>query len=363
MHIVIIGAGVLGCATARLLSYAVPHHKITVLDAAEIPGSQTSRWNSGVIHAGMHLKPSSLKARFAREGRNLVISYCEKNEISFSQRGMIIAATVWDALRIFEQAPEFLRILRNAKRLSVHVELVTGRHIQRLEPSVRAVAGLFVREVGIIDQRAFVASLYREALAFGAQFHFKEKVEKLIRLRDSGFIVKTQKGEWQANLLINVAGPHAAQIASLAGYAPQVSFVRGEYVTAGKAHEYGITHLVYPIPRAGEGGLGVHLTPTTSGNLLIGPNAIPVLDPDDLGHRVARWSVEDFRDRVRPLWRPAKTAPLTLSGAGIRCKSSLGDFLFQVSKRELHAIGYESPGLTAALSAAQHIVEKLTDVL
>ena len=58
--IIIIGAGVVGCAISRELSkYEL---KVLVIEKEDDVAGSTSKANSGVMHAGYHKAPGSLKA-------------------------------------------------------------------------------------------------------------------------------------------------------------------------------------------------------------------------------------------------------------------------------------------------------------
>ncbi len=358
MHIVIIGAGVLGCAIARHVRQRYPIHNVTVLEEQAGPGLVTSKHNSGVLHAGMHLKPGSLKAALAQRGHQYALDFCRQKRIAVKQSGMLITGTWRDGLSAFQQAPEFLRILRQGKRLGIHLDVLSPWQIRQREPHVRGLVGIVADDVAIVDREQYVAEIFNDARAAGATFTFSAPVTAVTRT-SSVWELQTPHGAVRADLLINAAGTHAQAVARWCGVHHPVHYVRGEYAEVVGGNQGRFHSLVYPTPRPGEGGLGVHITPTVDGRLLLGPNTVAVQHPDDYGDSVPRAALEFFRDRVAPFWPGVHDVQLALGPAGIRTKSASGDFVFHLHDRALHVFGYESPGFTAALAAAEFIAQKL----
>lgn len=359
MHIVIIGAGVLGCAIARHVRQRYPMHDVTVLEAQAGPGLVTSKHNSGVLHAGMHLKPGSLKATLAQRGRQYALDFCRRKGITVQQSGMLIAGTWRDGRSAFQQAPEFIRILRQGKRLGIHLQVLFPWQMRKREPQVRGLIGIVADDVAIVDREQYVAEIFNDACAAGATFAFSTPVTAITR-GHVAWEVQTPHGLVRADVLINAAGTHAQTVASWCGVKHTVLYVRGEYAEVVGGNQGRFLSLVYPTPRPGEGGLGVHITPTVDGRLLLGPNTVPVQQSDDYGDIVPRAPLGFFRDRVAPFWPDVRNVQLTFGPAGIRTKSAGGDFVFHLQDQALHILGYESPGFTAALAAAEHCTHVLS---
>lgn len=357
MHIVIIGAGVVGCAIARHICMRRPEMDVTVLEAREGPGLVTSKQNSGVFHAGMHLKPESLKAKLAVRGRSYALNFCKAKGIQLKHSGMLIVGSWRDGANAIQQAPEFMRILRQGKHLGIQLDVLTPWQIRKREPHVRALIGIAADDVAIVDGAAYVRAIYDDARLGGADFYFGAPVTCIRRHGWFSWEIQTPQGMFPANYVINAAGPNAQQIAEMCDVKHDVHYVRGEYAEVVGGNQDRFRSLVYPVPRPGEGGLGVHITPTVDGRLLLGPNTVTVQNPDDLGSLVPRTSVEFFRDRVAPFWPGVRNVQLALGPAGMRTKSATGDFQFLEQAESLHLLGYESPGFTAALATAEYVFE------
>src|SRR5437764_13326620 len=91
--VIVVGAGIVGLATARELLGRYPGLRLAVLEKdAQVAGQQTGH-NSGVIHAGIYYKAGSLKARLCTTGRQLLLAYCEAHGIPVERCGKVIVAT------------------------------------------------------------------------------------------------------------------------------------------------------------------------------------------------------------------------------------------------------------------------------
>ncbi|MCB1770580.1 MAG: FAD-dependent oxidoreductase, partial [Candidatus Competibacteraceae bacterium] len=137
---VVIGAGVIGLATARELALA--GHEVLILEACERFGTQTSSRNSEVIHAGIYYPPGSLKAQLCVEGKERLYRYCAARSIAHRRIGKLLIACD-EAER-----PQLTRYAERATANGVPLEPLTAAEIRRLEPAVRAVAGLYSPSTG-----------------------------------------------------------------------------------------------------------------------------------------------------------------------------------------------------------------------
>jgi glycerol-3-phosphate dehydrogenase len=190
-------------------------------------------------------------------------------------------------------------------------------------------------------------------------------VKSITRLNNSHFKINTAKGEFISSYVINSAGLYADKIARMAGTKKYHLYpCRGEYHILDKNVSWLINHLIYPVPQVGAGGLGVHLTPTIDGNILIGPSNEYIKRKDNLSvtSSVMKMLSAEAREFL-PLISPGY---IIRSYSGLRAKqapSSEGgfwDFVIEESdtvNNFINLIGIESPGLTAAQPIAKRVVE------
>ncbi|MBZ9738088.1 MULTISPECIES: NAD(P)/FAD-dependent oxidoreductase [unclassified Mesorhizobium] len=361
---VVAGAGVVGLATARAL--ALSGREVVVIEKADAIGTVTSSRNSEVIHAGLYYVPGSLKARLCVKGRRLLYAYCAEHNIGHRRAGKLIVASEpgqADGLRAIEA---------NAKRCGVDdVELLTRGEAERLEPALTCAGALLSPSTGIIDSHGLMLSLRGDAEAAGASFAFLTSVAGAT-IEAGGIRIDTRDASGEtfalaAGAFINATGLDAQALAGRiegfpSDFVPRQWLARGNYfVLPGRSP---FSRLIYPVPV--EGGLGVHLTLDLAGNARFGPD-VEWIDGVDYTVDPGRSAV--FYEAIRRYWPDLANHALQPAYAGIRPKLSgpgqpAADFLVQGpadhgAGRIVNLFGIESPGLTASLAIADHVVELL----
>lgn len=359
---VIVGAGVIGLAIARILALA--GQDVVIIERETLIGSHTSSRNSEVIHAGIYYPAGSLKARLCVEGKHQLYEYCSKRHVPHKNCGKLIVATSPD------QVSQLEAIKARAEANGVDDLVVLSRDdALALEPHLTCNAALLSPSTGIIDSHALMVSYRGEAEENGSVIAFGTSVD-WIEPTDTGFLIDTS-GSAQAQIacrrFINAAGLFAPQIAArIAGFAPefrpQAHYCKGNYYSLqGRAP---FERLIYPVPEAA--GLGVHLTLDMGGQARFGPDTQWI---DGVDYTVDPKRADGFYAAIRSYWPGLKEGALAPSYAGIRPKLSpegSGADDFRIDGPALHKVpglinlfGIESPGLTASLAIADEVVELL----
>ena len=345
--ILIIGGGAVGCAVARELArYDV---SIALLEKEADVAAGASGRNSAVVHAGFNNKPGSLMAKLCVEGNRGFEAACRELDVPYRKTGKLLVA--------FDQAD-----LDTLARLKAQGEengcqglrLLSREELRARLPQVGGIGAFESPETAVFDPFQYTVALAENALKNGVQFFLNTKVTAIER-NTEGFRVTAGDQVFTARRVVNCAGLHSAEVAALAGLDRyQIYPCRGEYFILDKTDVLPMP--IYPAPKAGIGGLGVHLTPTIHGNLIIGPSAEYIEDPADTA------STQAVMDK---LWAEAQQLLPGLKGrqiigsyAGIRPKQAPpgeGGFRDFVIREEVscpglvNLIGIESPGLTASL--------------
>ena len=363
--VVVVGAGVIGLATAAALSSA--GRSVLILERESgIARGITSR-NSEVIHAGIYYPKGSLKAELCVAGRQRLYAWCARKRVEARRSGKLIVATRPDEEAVLEELWS-----RGRSNGVTQLELIDRDEIARLEPEVRARRALFSGETGIVDAHGFALSLLAAAESDGAILSLERCVEAL-HPRSFGWKVDVRGREGDvesvdAGLVVDAAGLDADRIATLAGLdVDRLGWrqhpCKGDYFSlapGGQASLGPIRHLVYPVPQ--RAGLGIHATPDLAGRLRFGPDAEYV---DEIGFEVDPAKAGRFRESVGRFLPRVNELELVPDQAGIRPKlagpeDDFRDFVIEEASKHgaaafVACIGIESPGLTAALAIGARV--------
>ncbi len=364
----IVGAGVVGCAIAREFAHRRfdTSHRVVVFETHEKVGEETSGRNSCVLHSGIHERPFSLKERLAREGSALAVSYALRLGLPLLTTGMVIAIS-WEDIRrgLWREVFTLQRLWLNARRTKTRVMFVTSSGLRAWEPNLRALCGIVIPSVSVIDPHAFVQSLKSDAEVNGVEFAFNNRVVGIER-DTTTHIITTDRQRIRAACLINAAGLHADEVAALALHENKYTIypLRGEYyelVAPEKKHLIG--RLVYPALPPHAAGKGIHFSPRTNGQMFVGPNAVPIDDKTDYTSRKTPPGV--FIEALRKFLPAIEERDLCWAYSGIRPRVAArdgdkSDFIISADCEDpplINLVGIESPGLSAALAIARHIVK------
>jgi L-2-hydroxyglutarate oxidase LhgO len=360
---VVIGAGVVGLATARRLALA--GLETLVIEAADAIGTGTSSRNSEVIHAALYYPTGSIKAAACLAGKRLLYRYCEAHGVTAKRCGKLMVATSDD------QLPKLQAIWDQAERNGVEdMHWLTSEAARALEPEVSCIKAFLSASTGIVDSHGFMLALQGDLETAGGMVAFESPIVAA-RIEADGIVLVTggaEASEIKAGIVVNAAGHFAPKLAGLmqgfpATHVPQQWYAKGNYFSLVGHQPF--SRLVYPMPDTA--GLGVHATVDLQGRTRFGPDVQWVENEHDLIVDPAR--ADSFYAAIRAYWPNLADGALSPDYAGIRPKlhgpgTPMPDF--RVDGPELHGIpglvnllGIESPGLTASLAIAEMTASRL----
>ncbi len=353
--VVVIGGGVVGSAIARQLTrYEL---KVALLERASDVSRGTSGKNSGVVHTGFNVPIGSIKAELNVAGARIFESLCEELNVPFKRVGKLVVALTDNEI------PDLERLKEIGDTNGVPSLAIVGEdEVKRMEPNVMGIAALHAPTAAITCPYTLTIALAESAALNGADVLLNQEVKKISGAMGE-FQIRTGSDSIQSKLIVNSAGLYSDHVARLAGVKRyKVWPCRGEYVIIDNARSNLLTSMVYPVPPRGGSGLGVHITPTIDGNILLGPSAEYVKHKRSDG--TSSSTVTKLLQEARELLPALDPRDVITSYAGIRPKTvsstvgGFGDFIIEEAPEfpgMMHLVGIESPGLTAAPAIAEKI--------
>ncbi len=302
----VVGGGIIGLATARELLARRPGLHVTVLEKEnELARHQTGR-NSGVVHTGIYYEPGSLKARLCTRGRVLLKDYCVDRALIYEECGKLVIA-----LNPAEER-RLLAIFERARANEVPgVRLIGPGEIAEFEPHATGSLALHTPQAAVVDFAAIARAFAKDVENGGGEIRTGARVED-VDMDGGSVVTATTAGRFAFDRLVVCAGLHTDIVAEMCGDDPEPRIVpfRGDYMGLKPERTNLVRGLIYPVPDPRYPFLGVHLTRTVEGGVLVGPNALLALARE--GYRM--WTLDrgeltmtlrwpGFRAMARKHWR------------------------------------------------------------
>jgi L-2-hydroxyglutarate oxidase len=402
--VAVVGGGIVGLATARGL--ALRGRRVLVLEREDRLGAHQTSHNSGVIHQGIYYAPGSLKARLCREGADALYDYCASRGIPAEACGKVVVAVREQDL------PRLDELERRATENGVPgLRRLGPAELRVIEPGATGLAALHSPRTGIVDFAAVAAAYARDVEAHGGEVRTGVSVRAIVDRPDGvelalgGEVAAVAAAGEGSDLAIHdaaravvCAGAWSDRLAAASGARAVVRLVpfRGAYLKLRPDRTHLVRGQVYPVPDPSLPFLGVHLSRTIGGDVLLGPTALLAGARDayqlarvrrsDLG-AMLRWP--GTRKLVRRWWRTgarelahaasrrlvvrelARYVPaiglddVEPGPAGIRAQAVgrdgalLDDFAFAETAHALHVVNAPSPAATASLAIAELVADRL----
>jgi L-2-hydroxyglutarate oxidase LhgO len=393
--IAIVGGGIVGCALARELS--TRFKRVVLIEKESTVAQHTSGRNSGVVHSGFNPHPGTLKAKFCVEGSREIRRYCAERKIACEQVGTYVVATEAEKVPILHELKA-----RGEKNGVPGLEMLPVEAVRTQEPNVKGLQALYSPTGAIVDSKGLATAIAAEARERGVTLMTGQEVMG-IREQSDHVALQCRTESIRCELLINSAGLHADRLAHWMGVGRDliVAPFRGEYFVV--KHPV-IRSMVYPVPHPLVPFLGVHLTKSIDGSVLLGPNAVPAFGREaygpwnvnvrDVAQMLAHRGVWNALVRNRTLvkiawneWRHSRSRQhfwkeasrlvnglrvedLTLGQrVGIRPQlirangHLVEDLVIETTPRSVHVLNVVSPGMTSSIPFAKWLSSRISDEL
>jgi L-2-hydroxyglutarate oxidase LhgO len=393
-ELLIIGAGIVGLATALEAVGRFPALRTLVVEKEDRVAAHQTGHNSGVIHSGLYYKTGSAKARNCVTGAASMKRFCQENGVPFEECGKLVVATNAEEVPRLEGLHE-----RGIANGVPGLRMLQPEKFREIEPHCAGVRALQVPSTGIVDY-TMVAQKYAELIRkAGGEIVFGAKVTAL-RGDDRGNVVETTAGAFRSRYVINCAGLHSDTVTRMAGVETNLEIIpfRGEYYEIRPERRSLVRNLIYPVPDPRFPFLGVHFTRRVNGSVEAGPNAVLAFRregyrdaPPDLGEAMKMLRFVGLRKMAKKFWRKGlaeqyrawvksaftrelqkmipelQESDLAAGGSGVRAQAVdlngnlVDDFCFVHSGSMIHVCNVPSPAATASLEIGKEIVAMMAE--
>ena len=392
-HVIIIGGGIVGLATALQLKQQRPDLSVVLIEKEPAVARHQTGHNSGVIHSGLYYKPGSLKAINCIRGYRMLLDFCDAEGIPYDLCGKIVVATKPEEVSQLD-----MLLTRGQQNGLGGLRMMTLAELREIEPHVNGVAGMFVPQTGIIDYKQVSEKYAQKFELLGGEIRLGERVEQVTAGRSLSIVV-TDKNRYETKLVVNCAGLYSDKIAQLTQReAVDVRIVpfRGEYFRIRPEKQYLVKNLIYPVPDPNFPFLGVHFTRMIHGGVEAGPNAVLAFRREGyaksdidlkelyetlswpgfqkvavkywqtgLGEMYRSFSKSAFTKALQELIPAVQESDLEAGGAGVRAQACdrtgglLDDFAILETDKAINVVNAPSPAATSSLAIGQTVSEKV----
>ncbi len=390
--ITIIGAGIVGLATAYKILEQKPDIKLLILEKEPGVGMHQTGNNSGVIHSGIYYRPGSLRAINCINGYKQLLEFSDKEGIPYELCGKIIVANDQKEQAILKTVFD-----RGKKNGLDKIRMITPEEMKEKEPHVTGVEAIDVPYAGIIEFKN-VANKLSEIVTDrqGGEILANQKVLNIYTHSVYSEVI-TDKEVFSTKLVINTAGLYSDEIGALTTPKLDLRIVpfRGEYQKLKTDKEYLCNNLIYPTPDPDFPWLGVHFTRMMKGGVEAGPNSVWAFKKE--GYKMSDISLRDmgkslafpgfqkamlkfigfgigeyyrsmnktaFTKGLQKLIPGIRKEDLIPGDAGVRALAVgrngeiIDDFVFAENEWAINVLNAPSPAATACLSIGESVAEK-----
>ena len=355
VDIVIIGAGVSGCAIAREISRYKAD--VLVLEREEDVCCGTSKANSAIVHAGYDAAHGSLMAKLNVAGSLLMPELARELDFAYEQNGSLVV------MMSEEDRPALNALYANGVANGVEgLRIVERDELVQMEPNISdgAVAALYAPTGGIVCPFGLTFALAENAAHNGVRFQFDSEVTGIEKI-DGGWRVSTVKGDVEARVVVNAAGLYSDKLHNMVAD-DEMTIVprRGDYFLLDHTTQGYVSNTIFQLP--GKYGKGVLVAPTVHGNIIVGPTAIDIDDKE--GTNTTQAGLDDVRAKCGMAVKNVPLRQTITSFAGLRAHVARHEFFIgEIKPGFVDCAAIESPGLSSAPAIGRMVAGIVKDIL
>ena len=358
--VLIVGGGVVGSAIAREM--ARYQMKIGVLEKNLDVCYETSGRNSAVVHGGFAYDTGTLKARLCVEGNRMMDQLSRELDFRFQRCGKVLVGNTGEDMETLK------RTLKQGEANGARgLVIIDKEKLHELVPAVVGEFAMFSPNSGILDPFNYTIALAENAHDNGVDYYLDHQVTAIDRDDDGIYRLTTNRGTFYTRWVVNSAGLGCGRVSDMLGIKGyKVIGSKGDYIILDKRTGPLLPMPVYPVPS--NTYMGIHVTNTTDGNVIIGPNAETVTDFNYYG--VPQENMDYLAKSASDLWPCIRKSDYIRNYSGILPKwvddqGVIQDFKIEIrddlAPRAINLVGIESPGLTAAVPIARYAIELMKE--
>lgn len=353
--VIIIGAGVSGCAIARELSRK--KGKILVVERAEDVCCGTSKANSAIVHAGYDAKHGTLMAKLNVQGSRMMPKLAKELDFHYENNGSLVV------MMSEEDRPALMALYENGLKNGVEqLQILERDALRAMEPNIsdNAVAALYAPTGAIVCPFGLTFALAENAAKNGVQFQFDSEVTDVQKI-DGGWKVVTVKGTLETKAVVNAAGVYSDKIHNMVSSETMtITPRRGDYFLLDRATQGFVKNTIFQLP--GKYGKGVLVAPTVHGNTIVGPTAIDIEDKD--GTATTQAGLDDVRSKSGIAVKNLPLRQTITSFAGLRAHEARHEFFIgEIAPGFVDCAAIESPGLSSAPAIGVMVADIVNGIL
>ena len=357
--VIIIGGGVVGCAIARELSrYRL---KIGLLEKNLDVGYETSGRNTGVCHGGFAYDVGTWKAKLCLEGNRIMGDIAQELSFPFKRCGKVLVGNTQ------EDYDRLQEVIRQGEAIgATNLTMIDDEELHRLIPGVVGKFAMLSKNSGILDPFQMTIALAENAAQNGVAFFFGQEVTAIDK-EEKGYLLKTPQETFRTRWVINSAGLACGKISDMLGLTGyRVIYSKDDYILLDQRLGREVPMPIYTVPS--NTYMGIHVTVTTDGNLLLGPTAEDT--DNNTYYGVEQKNLDYLYKAAMDIWPHFTRGDYIRTYSGILPKwvdenGKIQDFKMEIvddiAPRAVNLVGIESPGLTASVAIARHVIDMMQE--
>ena len=363
--IAIVGAGVVGSAIARQLSkYDLD---VMLIEKREDIGGVASRGNQGMLGATSifsmlmyedeHMMDETIINLFTISNALIYPQWLEDLEVTTKKIGTLVVGKDEEEMRLMEIARK-----KAWERGDYRTRRVTKKEIYEMVPQLGPgyVGGYFCPDDRIVDVFDLVIAMVENAVANGVKLLTGTKAlsVEIDEKTNSVKGLKTDKGYIEARYVINCCAIDADELAKTTGFCDFRNYPRyGQTFIFDKNLPYMPKTVLRPCP--GRLVTGMTVTPTTSGNISIGPSAENAEDKEK--SETTKEILDEIIETTRKLIPAINPKDAITEFTGMRAAKDPSNWVLEVSR---NVNGYcEAIGITQGVTSAPAIACYMQNLL